>query len=138
MLKKHPTGLKKVSEYARFLPRIRCGCKHAPTGFGTEAIIFLKLTPMVRFRGVPISVNLGIFDSVLGTTNINRFPPLQGNLILFLNVFYKHNEEIRRNTQANKPYRTKEGLRVCKVSAENPVRLQTRTYRVWDRGYYLS
>ena len=25
----------------------------APTGFGTEAIIFLKLTPMVRFQTAP-------------------------------------------------------------------------------------
>ena len=33
--------------------------------------------------------------------------------------------KIRRDTQANKPYGTKEGFRVCKVSAVNPVRLQT-------------
>ena len=39
-------------------------------------------------RNRTIGVNLGVFDNILATIDINM-PPLQG-LILFLNVFYKH------------------------------------------------
>ena len=43
--------------------------------------------------------------------------PLRGNLGFLSTRCYKHCEEIRRNTQANKPYGTKEVFEVFKVSA---------------------
>ena len=52
-----------------------------------------------------IGVNLGIFGSILATVDINM-PPLQG-WILLLNIFL----------QTYRPYRTKEGFEVFKVSA---------------------
>jgi len=42
---------------------------------------------------------------------------------------YKHCEETRRSTQANKPYGTEEVFEVIKVAAEDPVRLGNRTYQ---------
>ena len=75
----------------------------------------------------------------LGNIQISvKFEITTSQLAQAVNIMKKHAETPKQIPQANKPYRTKEGFRVCKVSAENPVRLETRTYRVWDRGYYLS
>ena len=45
----NPTGLKRFLESSRFPRSIRFGWETEPTGPGAEAVVFLKLTLMVRF-----------------------------------------------------------------------------------------
>ena len=52
----NPTGLKSDLGYTKFVPKTRRGLKPRLPDLGTEAIIFLKFTPMVRFCGVLVQM----------------------------------------------------------------------------------
>ena len=77
-----------VSEQARVFQVRGLRCSKEPTVLGLSPVRLgnrtyrawrtTKLTPMVRFLNRTIGVNLGVFDNVLATVDINRFPPLQG------------------------------------------------------------